>query len=408
MLLRIGRKIFSPVENVGSRPKLNSRFLTVSLLLSLATAAFVAYYPCIHLPSSTLAGADSIDYYDWMKEMMRQGPVTALEKDRPLFNLLMYFANYVVGSPETVIRIMPVILAVCLSLAVFWFVKVGTGNERLALLSSLLSTFSFQTTLSVFAYIAANWLAIIETFLLLVFLLKYFEKRSWKYMLTSALIGIALLLTHPYTWNVVIAVLAVYLALIFLRRKSGMKIEVAPLVFILATNSIFYIIYNLMPFSTGVGNAEESVLHYVTLNIGISSLLSLQNNLASMVQIWVGGLLGNPLLVILAIVGMFAVMNFKERYNRMVLLWVAVPSLVLLATPPDIFYRIIYLIPMQILAAAGLHWILDRLKGMEVRFRVSEKYSRVLEISLVALVALFLLNYALRSVDETMIHVLQH
>jgi hypothetical protein len=92
----------------------------------------------------------------------------------------------------------------------------------------------------------------------------------------------------------------------------------------------------------------------------------------------------------------------------MMLLWVAIPSLALLATPPDLFYRIIYLIPMQIPAAAGLYWILDKLKGMEARFRVSEKYSRVLERSLVALVALFLLNYALRSVDEAMIHVLQH
>jgi hypothetical protein len=275
-------------------------------------------------------------------------------------------------------------------------------------MSSLLSTFSFQTTLSVFAYIAANWFAIIETFLLLVFLLKYFEKRSWKYMLTSALIGIALLLTHPYTWNVVIAVLVVYLAWIFLRRKPEEKIEIAPLIFLLATNSVFCAVYNLMPFGTGVSHAEEGILHYVALNIGISSLLNLQNNLASMVQVWVGGLLGNPLLIVLAIAGIFTLMNLAKRYNRIMLFWVVIPSLALLATPPDLYYRIIYLIPMQIPAAAGLYWMLNKLKSMEVKFRTSEKYSRMLEISSVALVTLFLLNYALRSVDESMIHVLQH
>ena len=125
-----------------------------------------------------------------------------------------------------------------------------------------------------------------------------------------------------------------------------------------------------------------------------------------MVQTWVGGLLGNPLLVILAVAGAFTVMNFTKRYNRIMLLWVAVPSLALLATPPDLYYRIVYLIPMQIPAATGLCWILNKLRSLEVRFKVNEKYSRMLGISLIALVVLFLLNYALRSVDEAVIHVL--
>ncbi len=80
------------------------------------------------------------------------------------------------------------------------------------------------------------------------------------------------------------------------------------------------------------------------------------------------------------------------------LVWVAVPSVALLATPPDLYSRIVYLIPMQILAAVGLHWILDKLEGSHASFKTSGTF-HALKISLIALVLLFLLNYALRSVD---------
>lgn len=406
-LQKIKRRILSPDQNTDSKLKLNNKLLILGLFISLATAVFVAYYPSIHLPSSTFAGADAIGYYESMKDMMQNGPSTALETDRPFFNLLIYSINYAVGSPETVIRIMPPILAASLSLAVFWFVRVGTGNELMALMSSLLSTFSFQTTLSVFAYVIANWFAIIETFLLLVFLLKCFENPSWKYLLTSTLIGIALLLTHPYTWNVVIAILFAYFALIFLRRDSEEKIEIAPLVLLLAANLAFYVIYSLMPFGTGVSHAEESILQYATSNIGLSSFLNLQNNLASMVQMWVGGLLGNPLLLTLAVAGMLSIMDFRKRFDRLMLFWVMVPSLALLATPPDLFYRVVYLIPIQILAATGLYWMLNKLEEAISSLKTSETF-HMLKISIIILILLFLLNYSLRSVDGAVIHILEH
>jgi hypothetical protein len=382
--------------------------LTLGLLLSLAAAVFIAYYPYIHLPSSTLVGADSVNYYDWLKEMMQKGPIVALEKDRPLFNLLMYFVKFSTTlQPETVIRIMPIALAVCLNLAVFWFVKTGTKNGPIALTASLFSSFSFQTTVSVFASFLANWLAIIEAFLLLVFLLKSLEKHSWKFMLASALVGMTVLLTHPYTWNVIMIILVSYLIWTFLRRKPGEKPEVALLAFLLAANLLFYAVYALTPFGKGVSQGEGAILNNVTSNVGILNLLNLQNGLASMVQIWVGGLFGNPLLIILAVAGTFSMFNFAKRFNRIMLLWVMIPSLALLAVSPDpFFYRLVYLVPIQIQAAAGLFWILKKLENVRGYFKTSETFG-VLQISIIMLVVLFLLNYSLRSVDISTIHILE-
>lgn len=401
-LLRTEKSNLSPiqrVDNLHSQLKVSSRSLALGMLLSLVAAAFIVYYPYIRLPSSVLLGIDSVSYNNWLKEMMQKGPFIALNSDRPFFKLLMYFIRYVTASPpETVIRVMPILLAVSLNLAIFWFVKVGTKNELLALMSSLLTSFSLQTTVGVFAYFLANWLALIEIFLLLVFLLKSFEKHSWKYMSISTLIGMTVLLTHPYTWNVLMAILITYLIWIFLRRKPEEKFEIALLIFLLAANLMFYAVYALTPFGKGASNGEGGVLHELTSDIGISNFFNLQNNLAFMVQKRVGGLFGDPMLIILAVAGVFSMMDFTKRFNRIMLLWVMIPSLALLPVSEPFYFRLIYLIPLQIQAAAGLYLIFNKLKDTKGNFKTAKAF-HILRISIITLILLFLLNYSLRMVD---------
>jgi hypothetical protein len=48
------------------------------------------------------------------------------------------------------------------------------------------------------------------------------------------------LLTHPYTWDVLMAVLVFFLAWTFLKRKSEGKLGVGLLAFVLAANLVFY------------------------------------------------------------------------------------------------------------------------------------------------------------------------
>jgi len=405
--LRIEKISLSRIQDAGSIFKLNSKHVTFGLLLSLATAAFIAYYPYAHLPNATLVGSDSVEYYNWLNSVAQKGPLTAFDTDRPLPILLMYAVQYATGSsPETVVRMMPTILAVCLSLAVYWFVKVGTKNELAALVSSLFSSFSFQVTVGLFSYFIANWLAIIESLLMLVFLLMSFEKQSWKYIAVSALIGMAVLLTHPYTWDVLMAILVFYFGWAFFGKKLRRKRDIILLTLLLASNFVFYTAYALAPFGKGLSSAEGTNLSNVASGIGVSNLLNLQNNLASMVQSWVGGLFGNPLLILLAVAGVFSMFDFAKRFNRIMLLWVMVPSLALLAVTPDpYYYRFLYLIPIQVQAAAGLLWTINKLEVLRGWFK-TDRNLRIFKILIVVLAVLFLLNYALRSVDEAIIHIL--
>jgi hypothetical protein len=301
---------------------------------------------------------------------------------------------------------MPTILAICLSLAIYWFVKVGTKNELAALMSSLFSSFSFQITVGLFGYFLANWLAIIESLVLMIFLLNSFEKQSWKYLAASAVMGFSVLLTHPYTWDVLMAILIIYFAWALIGKRSRREREILLLILLLASNFLFYTVYALAPFGKGISSSAGGGIYEVGSGISVSNLLNLQRNVAMIVQSYVGGLLGNPLLVLLAIVGVFSMFDFAKRFNKIMILWIAVPALALLAVSPDpYYYRFLYLIPIQIQAAVGVVWIMTRLEVVKSWFKTNRNF-RIFKILIVVLIVFFLFNYALRSVDEALVHVL--
>jgi hypothetical protein len=199
-----------------------------------------------------------------------------------------------------------------------------------------------------------------------------------------------------------------YLAWTFIRRTEE-KQEIAALTILLAANLLFYFFYTMSPFGKEIGNSETGISRMITLDF-ISNFSNLQNGLGLMVSKYVGGLFGNPLMIILSITGVFSIINFKRpltKFHRILLLWVLIPSLALLSVPSGqeiLYYRIVYLMPFQILAALGLNFTFNNIKEIEYKFKLSPTYSQALRILLFTLVVLFLLNYSLRSVDEATVY----
>jgi hypothetical protein len=393
-----------PSDILLPRKSLNAKVLTVGLFAIFALAVLVAYYPLNHLPASTLVGTDSTYYYNWLNQMHIKGPLTAFEMDRPFSNLLLYSAQALTAtSTETMVKIAPIFCTVFLSLAVFWFVMVGTQDKRLALVSALFTVFSFQTTVSLFVYSLSNWIALIEMFLIFGLFLK---SGTLKSTVLLALMGIVLLLTHPYTWEVVIAIFSAYLIYGLLRKRNEDKVKIKQLIVFLSANTLFFISYALLPFGEGLATAAGVVMNYTLPTFGFSNLLNVQNGLENMVKVWVGGLFGNPLLILLAVIGVFAMVDYAKRYNRLMLVWVAVPFLALFAFSPESFfyYRIVYLVPIQIFAASGLNLALDKLEAATML--KSTKSFQMLKILIIILVVAFLLNYSLRASDVVPLHIL--
>ncbi|MEM3437407.1 MAG: hypothetical protein QXP55_02570 [Nitrososphaerales archaeon] len=393
---------------------LEKKNLALYLIIISLVAIFVAYYPYIHLPPPALVGVDSlsmVNYYGFLTRMIEEGPYIALRSDRPIFFLLVYFIKIVTIQPNYfVIRIMPAICTIGLALATFWFVKIGTKNDNLALLSSIFSVFSFQITAGMYGYLLANWFSIIEMMLFFTFLLKSLEKRSIIYSLIASLISITALLTHPYTWLIMISILFSYIISTFLIR-SEIKKDILFLLIPLTITTIVFAPYFIYLKGGVYGTPSFWVfLNYIWNafidNLNISKIILLQPSLSLMVQRWAGGAFGNPLIIALAIFGMISMADLTKRFNRLILCWILVPSLAILALVPgseNLYYRIAYVIPFQIPATIGLYWLLNKLGSKLDLSSTSTIYLKLLQILIIGLIILLLFNYSLRSVDMAMI-----
>jgi len=396
---------FSSFEGF-SHVKFNRRMLIALLLIMVGVAVFVSYYPFFSRSSSSLVGSDSAVYYGWMQDMAQSGPWIALNTDRPLSNLFMYGIQNGFGlSSEAIVRLMPIICCVGLSLAVFWFVRVGLHNDFVAFTSGFFTIFSFQTTVGIYAYSISNWLGLIWAFLILGSILKSSSKYSWGYSFIAALFGVALLFTHPYTWDVIVAVLLAYLLWQLLRlylKRSSAKLHIIQLGSVLIFNFVAYGIYSILPFGKGVTSGGVG---FAGRSLVFPNILGLQDGLKTSAEMWVGGLYGNPLLLILAILGMIAIVGFASRFNRLMFLWVMLPSLVLFVVSSEnyMFYRIFYVLPVQVLAAIGIFWVF---RFFESKYLLNNsRRCWLCKVGLLSLVVLLFFTYALRSVDGAPLHI---
>jgi hypothetical protein len=383
--------------------KLNKEIVIFSLLAIVAIAILVASYAYVHSKGS-LVGTDASFYYQWLNQVDKDGLSNVFQTDeRPLALLFTYLVQLLTAlSSQDVVGILPIICTIGLSLAVFWFVRTGTRDDHLALTSALISVFSFYTTVGIYAYFLANWLAIILNFLLLTCMLKSLQTQRWSYTLLASLIGMIMLLTHPYTWTFTMVMITVYFVIILmqtLRKKIAEKRDIKKLFTLMTSNVSFYAIYALLPFGSSVGASGSAMITWVTSNLSLSMLTNVYYGIDSTIELWVGGLFANPLLLVLAIAGMLALEVKKSKFDRFLMLWIAVPSVILFTVSPDnfLFHRIIYLLPIQILATIGLQQLLDKMNTFGCG--QGDRSIKVLKMLIVLTVMLFLINYALRSVE---------
>jgi hypothetical protein len=380
---------------------MNKAKLAVCLLAVVLLAAFVAGYPQLFVSNSALVGVDSSVYYhSWLMELNQKGLVFALQKDRPATLLALFVFQHTAGvTPFEVVKMAPIIYAMGLSCAVFWFVRAGTKNTRMALVAALFSAFAFETVVGTYTAGLANWLAMILAFLFFGCLLKSLEAKSWLSTATVSVLGILLMLTHAYVWYftffITIGLLGWTLLETFAKHQRINKVNFIPLLIPLCLNVLFFVIYSVMPFGNEVGNTFSNAFVALDLNPMTPNLANLVLGVSGAFTVWVGGLLANPLLLMLSLVGLAVLSDFSKKFNRLVLLWVAVPSMALFfgSAENQFFYRVLCLVPFEVLAAAGLFWIIEKLVGSKANVE-----SASLSIAIVLLVFFFLLNYALRSV----------
>ncbi len=363
------------------------------LMLALAVAssailAFMPYRPDINA-SGSLVGIDSPLYQDWLSQMLSRPFPDAIEYafaeaalgSRPLFLIPLYLISLLQGiQPGQVVEALPIALGPILSATSFLFVRSGQGSERLAGLTAVLTAFSFNFTVGMWGGYYANWLALAEAYLFLTVLLSFPQYFSLPKFAALMGLSLAILLTHPWTWVLVLTVSLVFSISITKETKQHSYTWIMVTV-ILAGLTVDF----LKNWTFGPRTVAEDLATKTSI-AGIHELVVAWPNIIDSLLFTHGGLLANSLLLALAVVPLVT-LSFQDRFQRLLIIWILTAGIPLSFLDSYHQARMIYDLPMPILAALGLLLLVSPMGKGKSRWPGL----------IILLTILFSANYALRA-----------
>jgi hypothetical protein len=345
-----------------SRPKL---LLIISLAASVLLA-FVPYRPDLN-PNGVLVGVDSPLYVNWISQMVARPVPQALQYSfveglagsRPLLLVVLYTVASLGFSPSQVIEYLPMILAPLLSLSTYVFVRFGHGSASIAGLTALFTPISFYVPVGLWGGYYANMLALVFAYLFLTLLLLSSKSPSATKYCEMFALSIALFLTHPWTWVLMVTTCLVF-ALSLWREthlsthlKSIIGIIIAGVALDVLKSTIFTTRTVAVDLATKLPTSGQASSFWVNL---VDGLLYTHSGLLGS---WI--ILGAGLFVYVAL-------RFKDRFERLVLLWVAVASIPFLILDSYNQTRIVYDLPIPVLMATALLFFLPAIGTRYIRW----------------------------------------
>ena len=351
------------------------RFGLASVLLLSITLPLIPYLPSIN-PDFKPVSVD-IRYYSILLDgMLTTDGWNAVEYafyrggNRPLYLLLLY-ALVNLGVPkQTVLNLEALFIAPLFALAVYVTAKSLSENSYHALLASLAGILGFNMTVDILGGFFMAWITL-SLFYICICLTPSMMEGDVKSLTLCIVTSILMLYIHPWTWSVLMAVLTAYL--IFQTVKSlktdGLRVN-RSLFTLLLVNVATDILKSII--TPGLGGLTTSAS---TLNeyFGFENLLNLAWNLNRLTNTYLGGLLFNPLHMLLALIGILSLFKRRGEYSKLILVWVAVASTPFLFANVALQSRLLLVMPFPILIAEGL-WALSRLLA-----RFNSKLPRLLQ-----------------------------
>jgi hypothetical protein len=285
--------------------------------------------------------------------------VEGLDGSRPLLLVVLYMVASLGVSPSQVIEYLPMILAPLLALSSYAFVRFGHGSANFAGLTALFAPFTFYLPVGLWGGYYANMLALVFAYLFLTLLLLF--SKSPSAMKYGAMFGlsVALFLTHPWTW-VLIATAGLVFAISIWREthfsihlKSIAGIIVSGVALDVLKSTVFATRTVAADLATKLPTSGQASSFWVNLVDGLLYTHS--------------GLLGSWIILGVGLFACFA-LRFKDRFERLVLLWVAVSSIPFLILDSYNQTRIVYDLPIPVLMATALLFFLPAVGTRRIRW----------------------------------------
>ncbi len=362
----------------------------IILIVSMIIATLLAYFPYRSdvNPQQIPVGVDALHYIREINQMLNKPfPVAAnyalnlaWSGSRPLFLLAVYFVAQLGHiSVDVVIKLLPAFLAPLLVISSYYLVSVATTSKEDASITALLTSFSPVLTVGIWAGYYPNWLAIIETFALLGVLLSHLRTPSTPKLVAIIGLSLVLVLTHLWTWLFVIAVTTIFLS--SLRREIPSRVLLKVGGSILLTYPIAELLKTGFLVGQRVVETGELVAGQVTNPF--ANVIAFFPNLVYGLVFTYDGLLANSVLLALATISVIT-LRYGDRFERLMLCWVALTALSFLFFGDLLQSRLVYNLPLVIIASSGL-----------LRITLNAPFKEIDKFLIILLVILYNANYAL-------------
>jgi len=378
-------KVFSPYSLSAELkhqevPPQSPRFKSLStlwdpgLLIALAGAVFVGYYPYFHNPP-WLVGTDAYwRYFDPLQEMNTGDGVgaflQALRQRHPLPLSFFYLLQIVFhASAFEVVRLAPLLLTVAFAISSWWFLaKNKRGNLGLIVLS--LAVLSVSTAVGMYASVLANWMALVVWVLFFAYVGARADK-GFRLLDAILLLGLSnlVLFIHPWTWPFFAASVVLFsLGTMFWEKRRGPRVGLMLTSIITIGAVVAVLSLSILGGSQGWRVAEALALYTSALREP-TRLLVFWQALTRLTQVWAAFL--HPICLAMSVLGVFylhaGALTMSRR--RLILAWICASSIgSILAAPigfnPDQplrsesqLWRVLFLTPFQLAAPFGVEMI---------------------------------------------------
>src|SRR3989442_278416 len=358
-------------------------------MVSACALAYTPYRSDIN-PGGTPVGVDTPLYIQWVNQMLQRPIFDALgyafskasNGSRPLSLIFPYAIASLFGvQADVAVKFYPLFLAPLLVVASFLFVYLGLGDKRTAGLVGLMTAFSFQFTVGMWAGYYANWLALAESYLLLGMLLRFASSGSKTGFAGIVLFSLALLFTHPWTWD-----LMILLSIIFMIERSIRSHDFRRMRLIILIGIINVAADAIKSFVLGGYSGGRAGLDIATSSLGFSQLPAFSPNIVALFDQYYDGLMADALVLIFALLVIWRSSFGSNGFLRLLVWWVALASLPFPFLGSVLQTRIVYLLPIPVLASAAIIGIEKLGQG------------RVQRALILSLILLYCANYSLSSI----------
>jgi len=366
-----------PTERLGHNRL--SVLLDPRVLVMLATAIFVGYYPYFQNPP-WLVGTDAYwRYYDPLLRINAEGLwgglSQALREWHPVSSILLYAGQLALGTtPFEIVRLTPMILVVILAFATWWFVARGKTTD-FGLIVALFSALSVVTAVGMYSSIIANWMALVAWMLFFAYLaFRCDERIGGLDVAVLLLLSILILFIHPWTWGVfATSILLFALVTLYQERRRALKIT-AVLVLVVVVDALLALV-SVMVLGGGQGSSVAYTLRLYTMTIGNpGSVLVFWDALNRLTQVWAAFF--SPISIIVSILGVFYLQTatLAPWRKRLILCWLFASAIGSILVAPISYdpsqptrsesqlWRMLFLTPFQLTLPLGAVMITGYLK----------------------------------------------